>query len=110
MGTLYSTVFDILTDIPSTRDSDRALTEHVYRRLGIDVNAPWTMINADAALPSLESIGRLRRKAQELNPELAPKHSVKEIRKSRREDFKDFSKVDDNHVLEYEEYIYGWQS
>ena len=43
-------------------------------------------------LPTFESVGRARRKVQELNPDLAPSKKAKELKDINEEEYEDFSK------------------
>lgn len=93
MKNIYNTVVDILTTEPRTRNSDHLLVEAYYARMGVDIGAPWFVINRDYNLPSYESIGRARRKAQEKNPELVGTDDVRRKRGELVTEFREFSRL-----------------
>lgn len=75
---LYDTqklVQEILFENPQARKSDRILFLEMCKRtramLFIDEPFEWVLMNAElVGLPNYESVGRTRRKVQELFPEL----------------------------------------
>ena len=93
MKNIYNSVINILTENPSTRNSDRLLVEAFYSQMGVDVTAPWYVINEDKTLPTPESIGRARRKAQEKYPELRADEPVAEFRGELITEYREFSRV-----------------
>lgn len=93
MKNIYNTVIEILIAEPRTRNSDRLLTEAYYARMGVDIGAPWFVVNRNKDLPSCESIGRTRRKAQEKYPELRADEPVAEFRGERIAEFREFSRI-----------------
>lgn len=71
----------ILTQYPITRDDDRMLIGAIYA-LYYDVDIKhesFASVLANGKLPSFETIGRCRRKAQEENEELRGKRDKERI-------------------------------
>lgn len=60
---INKTVEAILRDEPVTRNSDKALLLHVWRKLGLNLTAEQMAKLRD--MPSAETITRVRRKIQE---------------------------------------------
>ncbi len=70
----------LLTKYPVTRDDDRMLIGAVYAHFyGVDINAPFKEVLLNDKLPSFETIGRCRRKAQEGNEALRGKRDKERI-------------------------------
>ena len=76
MLNILPTVKNLLTEVPSLRDSDERLMATIwFKNIGEDNIKSLSAINllqklADGKLPSYESISRCRRKIQEEKPEL----------------------------------------
>lgn len=83
MKTLQSKVEDMLAQYPICRDSDRILISAIYSTYyGVDVkHESFTDVMMRDNLPSFDSIGRARRKAQEEYPELRGSAESQERRK-----------------------------
>lgn len=90
---IYGEVINILRDDPQTRSSDKALyvawlTKHAPAAIG----APFITTLYNSSLPSIESVGRARRKAQETYPELAADANVAAERELMEEEYKEFAR------------------
>ena len=81
LNKMQTKVEHILEEYPATRDSDRMLIGAVYAiYYGVDVrNEPFGKVLANDNLPSFETIGRCRRKAQEENEALRGKRDKDRI-------------------------------
>ena len=97
---LYPLVKEILTDIPLTRSSDEYLYIHVINIL-CKRNGLGNIINERVPhffiarryynLPSIETVGRIRRKVQEENKELRAARAVQGFREELEKEFKRFA-------------------
>lgn len=87
---------DILTNRPETRASDDLLYLAVMERLGVDTEGTsakdFFLYYRKASIPTLETIGRCRRKVQEEHEELKPTVDVQLQRKRCEKSFYDFSR------------------
>lgn len=86
-------VKEILTDHEDARNSDRMLYFYylkLYFPSILDVSMSQFLAMKHA--PSIESIGRARRKIQELYPELRPNELTKKSREEREEEFLEFAR------------------
>lgn len=81
----------VLENNEKSRESDRVLCLDVYRQLGVDTRASFESVLMCETLPSLESIGRCRRKLQATYPHLRASDNVIEYRAERADTFKDYS-------------------
>ena len=92
LPTLESKIRPILSKYPWTRDSDKELALILWRDFyGV---APWTPIEdvlRNDKLPSIETIGRVRRKIQEREPGM---RGLKRLRKEAEKDFRKYAKTD----------------
>jgi len=77
-------IYMCLCENPLARNSDRILILDVYKALGIDSTRPYVDIILDETVPSFESVGRIRRKFQELFPVLRPIESVNDWRSAKQ--------------------------
>lgn len=87
-------VKDILTVSPAARDDDFILYAYVLNRYGISKNITFWDMRAkelDGAIPSMESVGRARRKCQELYPALRASQPVAKGRAAQVEDYENFA-------------------
>lgn len=91
LDTLENIVTRLLVEKPVTRKNDRVLIGWVYKKLGVDIKAPFQNVLLMNHIPSFESITRARRKAQEKNPELVDK-VMKDIRKNEELEFIKYNK------------------
>ena len=90
----------ILEANENTRNSDNILYLHVLRsygeEMGLDIDkmsVPMLLLHCkDMGLPSLESMGRARRKVQSLYPELRADDDVQAMREVQEDKFKAFAK------------------
>ena len=96
LNTMAVKVEDILRTKEETRDDDNVLYAYFLNSLGVSVRKTsfWEItrrvVNGD--LPSIESVGRVRRKVQELNPELVGTAEKRKIRYKAIEDYKKFAR------------------
>lgn len=91
----------ILEEIPSTRNSDNILYCYVLMAIGksrgikygnMPIETVLTNLK-DLGLPSIETVGRCRRKIVEQCPELAGNSEVEAQRALNEETFKEYAKV-----------------
>ena len=88
LKTTHNLVKRILEQIPETRNSDVILyyrvAEHIGLTKGVDIlSKPFGMVLCDLkklGLPTIDSVGRARRKVQEQYPHLQGKKKVKDAR------------------------------
>jgi hypothetical protein len=93
-------VHELLKNEPACRNSDNILYLRVLQtigsRNGIDVEnmkVPALMLHMrEYGLPSIESVGRARRKVQECNPELRANDTVEAFREVLEEDYIDYAR------------------
>ena len=96
LNTLAIKVEEILRNESKTRDDDNVLYAYFLNSLGVSVRETsfWEIarrvVNGD--LPSMESVGRVRRKVQELNPELVGTAEKRKIRYKAIDDYKEFAR------------------
>ena len=96
LNTLAIKVEEILRNESKTRDDDNVLYAYFLNSLGVSVRKTsfWEItrrvVNGD--LPSMESVGRVRRKVQELNPELVGTAEKRKIRYKAIDDYKAFAR------------------
>lgn len=97
---LSNRVKRVLQEHESARNSDNVLYLYVLRSYGeekgLDIDnmsVPMLLLHCrDMGLPSLESMGRARRKVQELYPELKSKDDVQAMKEEREETYRAFAK------------------
>lgn len=96
---------EVLTTYPVTRGDDDLLYVAVLARLGYDYSRLAQMSAYDflisyrvKGLPTIESIGRVRRKVQEENPSLLPDLNTKVMRKKSEKIFKNYAKSVDKEL------------
>lgn len=83
----------MLTRYPICRDNDRLLIGAVYATYyNVDMNEPFKEVLKNDKLPSFETIGRCRRKAQEQHEELRGKRDKERI--ERQKEFIEYAKQD----------------
>ena len=96
LNTMAAKVEDILRSKSKARDDDNVLYAYFLNSLGVSVRKTsfWEItrrvVNGD--LPSMESVGRVRRKVQELNPELVGTAEKRKIRYKAIDDYKEFAR------------------
>ncbi len=96
LNTLAIKIEEILRNESKTRDDDNVLYAYFLNSLGVSVRKTsfWEItrrvVNGD--LPSIESVGRVRRKVQELNPELVGTAEKRKIRYKAIDDYKEFAR------------------
>ena len=89
---LKNIVLACLQGEPITRTSDRILYAKVCADMGYDTHnmTAWDMLH-DKDMPSFESVGRARRKAQEEHPELRACPAVERMRDELEGEFRTFA-------------------
>lgn len=90
-------VLKVLIRYPKTRDSDELLNCYVLSTLGISCSTPFNVIMKkihNNEIPSLETIGRCRRKIQESHIDLRGTN-YKE-RQQKQEDYKELAREKEN--------------
>lgn len=96
LNTMAIKVEEILRTKSNARDDDNVLYAYFLNSLGVSVRRMsfWEItrrvVNGD--LPSMESVGRVRRKVQELNPELIGTAEKRKIRYKAINDYKEFAR------------------
>lgn len=96
LNTMAVKVEEILRNKSKARDDDNVLYAYFLNSLGVSVRKTsfWEItrrvVNGD--LPSMESVGRVRRKVQELNPELVGTAEKRKIRYKAIDDYKEFAR------------------
>ena len=96
LNTIAVKVEDILRSKSKARDDDNVLYAYFLNSLGVSVRKTsfWEItrrvVNGD--LPSMESVGRVRRKVRELNPELVGTAEKRKIRYKAIDDYKEFAR------------------
>ncbi len=89
---IHEMVKDILTRFPETRNKDSYLhcrLLETYYGSGY-VYQPYIITLQDESLPSIESVGRARRKCQELYPELRADDNTQAARELKEEEYEDY--------------------
>lgn len=96
LNNIKEIVKETLTSYPNTRNSDNALYIKVCERLNPEVlNKPFWFVLANMKnehLPSIETVGRARRKVQEQNADLSAVEDVENERMLNEEIFRDFAR------------------
>ena len=96
LNTMAVKVEEILRNKLKARDDDNVLYAYFLNSLGVSVRKTsfWEItrrvVNGD--LPSIESVGRVRRKVQELNPKLVGTAEKRKIRYKAIDDYKEFAR------------------
>jgi len=98
--TTHDLVKKILEQRPETRNSDMflytVLAQHIEEEKGVDITEkPFCFVLCNLkklGLPSLESVGRARRKIQEQYPHLQSDKKVKEKRADNEELFRQYAR------------------
>ena len=92
---LESRVKAILIKDPTTRASDDLLYISVISEMGFDMRSvtarKFLLTYRELKLPSIESVGRCRRKVQEENESLKPSEKVQKGREVQRERFYNYA-------------------
>lgn len=94
-------VHELLINEPACRNSDNILYWRVLQTIGsqkgIDVekmSVPALLFHMrDYGIPSIESVGRARRKVQECNPELCADDTVEVHRMLLEEEYRSYAKL-----------------
>ena len=91
--TLEGKVREILEYNPKARDDDRLLTLEVWTTFyRVNPYAPVSEIMKNKHLPSQESVGRARRKLQELDESLRGSKQKEKIRMERQVEFLQYAR------------------
>ena len=93
LNKLKDLVLDILKNKSITRNSDRLLYDEVCTELGYDTHrmTAYEMLH-NTSMPSIESVGRARRKAQEEHPELRATSQVSSRRMEKFSEYLEFAR------------------
>lgn len=89
--TTNNMVVDVLTELPETRSSDRALILEIYRKYYGVCHQPWNEVLMRTDLPAFETIRRCRQKVQEEHEELRAAKKVEQQRFDYQKDFIDYA-------------------
>lgn len=95
LKTISAEVKELLQKYPRARDDDMLLYSYYMNLKGYSWNITVSelyYLQKEGNLPTFESIGRARRKVQELNPDLAPSKKAKELKDINEEEYEEFSK------------------
>lgn len=100
LNTTTELVQDILERYPDTRNSDSKLIYQVFKvignRKGVDIETMslpnYLLHMKEYGLPSIETIGRCRRKIVELHPELAGTDEVQKKRRANISNYKNYAR------------------
>lgn len=98
--TTHDLVKKILEQRPETRNSDMslyiALAQHMESEKGVNITErPFCYVICNLkklGLPTIESVGRARRKIQEQCPHLQSEKKVKKMRDEKEEEYRKYSK------------------
>lgn len=88
-------VGEILRKHPATRDDDFLLYAFVLNSYGHSKNIPFWVLRKlviDKQAPSMESVGRCRRKVQEIYPELRAVEPVEKGRRGQESKYKEYAR------------------
>lgn len=97
---LTELVENLLTKFPDTRNSDNLLYYYVIKDIGRSKNVdidnmslPMFLLHMkDYGLPSIESVGRARRKCVEKNPKLAGSETVQVGRELKETEYRRYAR------------------
>lgn len=100
LKTVTEQVKEILQAEPSARNSDNVLyafvLENVGKEKGLDINAmpvgTFLTLMKGFGIPSIETVGRVRRKVVETHPELAGTAEVEAGRTAQEEVFREYAR------------------
>lgn len=86
---VHEMVKDVLTAHPETRDNDELLLCKVIATYfnSDALYQPFILTIQDSRLPKIESVGRARRKCQELYPELRASDNTEAAREIKEEEY-----------------------
>lgn len=83
----------VLATDPATRDDDRLLALKVWQAFyGVSSWASVSEVLLNDKLPTIESIGRVRRKIQETTPELRGTERVRRCRRKQEQEIREYVK------------------
>ena len=92
-------VKQVLETVPAARNSDNLLFIEVVKIINVNlIFRPLAEVLTNLKkydLPSIETVGRCRRKLQAEFPELKAKKFVQEVRDDREEEFREWAKAGD---------------
>lgn len=93
--TLEAMIRPVLEQKPETRDSDKELALTIWNTYyGVNPWAPVCEVLRDECIPSIESIGRCRRKIQEKDESLRGIKHKEKIRIERQKSFIEYALLD----------------
>lgn len=93
LDTLEDMVRLVLEKDPKARDDDRILTLDVWCNIfGVNPWSPVSEVMRNKDLPSQESLGRVRRKLQQIDESLRGSKQKEKIRMDAQEDYLDYAR------------------
>ena len=100
LKSIHEIVKDTLIEHPQARNSDNILYYYVIKYIGAQkginietMSLPNFLLNmASYSLPSIETVGRIRRKVVEQNPELAGDNKSRESRRTNEQTFRRYAR------------------
>lgn len=97
LSTIAKIVFEILTDLPETRNNDYVLWLEAIKRMEPAFNTDMSVENFlrfvnEFDIPPFGSVSRARRKVQEQHPELRGTEKVQAMRSDLEFDFEEFAR------------------
>lgn len=102
LNTLTTLVQGILESKPQARESDSTLYYFVLKHIGsthnIDIDTmsmPRFLLHLkEYPFPTIESVGRCRRKVVENNPDLAGSKTIQKIRAEKEQEYREYARGD----------------
>lgn len=82
----------ILENSPASRGNDKILYYLVLKHLGYSTTVTLGTFLTDDSFPNWESITRVRRRLQEVHPELLPPEKIKRMRADAEVDFIEYAR------------------
>lgn len=94
LKTIQKNVKDTLEVFPETRASDKLLYYRLLQKVSPDTLSMAVgsyLVDRHVKVPSIESVGRARRKIQELYPHLRPNKVVQEHRAQKEQEYREYA-------------------
>lgn len=94
LNTIHKRVLEILCEDPATRNSDKDLyIKYISKYYGNRfLNQPFVITFTDKNLPNYLTVGRARRKIQELYPHLKADENVSAVKEVMEGEFEEYAK------------------
>lgn len=83
----------ILEEYPAARSDDRLLYYWVLKKQGFDLSVTVSRFLLGVDYPNWETITRVRRKLQEIHPELREPSNVQKMRNQAEEEFIEYART-----------------